>query len=122
MSKKLLTIGGVGQVKGRIKGMGPVVLPIRDELDGQMRAADWLARAPFESISIVLRYSESSSDEVIIERVNKHRELPLAINVSMEQLKATGGNPDKLKAIVKPAINRCLGAVQKEYGLPDLSA
>jgi len=51
MSKKVLTVGGVGQVKGRIKGMGPVVLSIRNDLDEKMKDADWLASAPFESIS-----------------------------------------------------------------------
>ncbi|ERP89603.1 hypothetical protein Q670_04200 [Alcanivorax sp. P2S70] len=121
MSDKLITIGGIGQAKGRVKGMGPVDLAIRDELDGKMRKPNWLASAPFEGVSIILRYAEASRDKVLFEKINKHKELPLAIDISMEDLKSTEGNPDQLKAIVWPAIDRCMCAVQSEYGPTRLS-
>jgi len=121
MAKKLpLLIGGVGLIKGSVKGLGPVLSELSYEFSEILSQRNWLASAPFETISLIVRYGEVSKPDAEIGRVNRHGEIEVTVQASLDELRATRGNLTTLKNLVLPYVVRALNAVGGKYNLDSL--
>lgn len=87
VTKRALLIGGVAAVKGRVLHSGPAMVAVCNEFEPILQANGFLTGAPFDSVSMIFRFGESENWDPEIGRINKrHRELPVSIWFSMEEL------------------------------------
>lgn len=86
--KRHLLIGAVGLVKGRVRDDGKAMVSICDELEPHFVDKKLLDGAPFDVISLILRYGTKETGAKI-GRINKrHAELEVAIELPMEEVRA----------------------------------
>ncbi|MDU9409554.1 Imm39 family immunity protein [Pseudomonas sp. zfem001] len=117
MNDYLLLLGGVGLVKGKVKGFGPALLQASKELSECMRSSSWSTSAPFEKVSLIIKYGADASQKVEIGRINKHKELEASIQIPLEQLK----NSSNLETEIKEISIHVLNLVSTKYGLPKVT-
>lgn len=116
-AKRHLLIGAVGLVRGRVHEDGKAMASICDELEPLFASANPLQGAPFDVVSLILRYGTRHSEEPEIGRINRHHsELEVAVELPMEEVKSLGYQ--ELRARLREATLDALLAVAKRYGLP----
>lgn len=116
-SNTVFVIGGVALKKGRIRNSQKAMVAFTKEINPYLIEAGFLDSAPFKLINAVIRYGDSFSEVVEIGSVDKrHQELPIAIEVALDDL--------KLKSVEE--VKNCYAAmfiggllhVADEFGLP----
>jgi hypothetical protein len=87
--KRCLLVGGVWLTKGRLKLSGRALLAARNELDVELRKNGYLRAAPFEAISVIVRYGSADNLNPEIGEVDqRHSELPVAVTLDARPLSA----------------------------------
>ena len=118
----MLLIGGVGLVKGSVKELSPSLRDVSLELDEKLKTIKWSESAPFETLSLILRYGEEKSEIIEIGRINnKYKEIEVAAQSSIKELREAQ-KESKLKEVVTSYAILAINEVSKKYGLPELSA
>ena len=112
-----LLIGGVGIVRGSVKGLGPALQALSHEISSEIQSQNLFSAAPFRSVSLIVRYGNSSIPTPQIGRINRHHELEVAVQASIEELRSAHGNVTYLKSILEPYILGALSAVCDKYDL-----
>ena len=122
MTESMLLIGGAGQVKGSIKGFGMALKNISIELDGVLKELKWSDSAPFHTLSLIIRYGENDTKEVVIGNINKrYSELEASIQTSIGALR-DAAKEDKLEELVRVYSLVAINAVSEKYGLRKVCA
>ncbi|TWT47209.1 Imm39 family immunity protein [Botrimarina hoheduenensis] len=85
-----LGILGAAMTTARIPGFSlQVMTAVRDDLEAVMIDSGYLNGAPFEWVTISLRYGLKNEDEPHYERINKeYGDLPLAIELDTNELRS----------------------------------
>lgn len=116
--QRILLIGGVALVKGRIQDAGPIMVEICDEWEPILKESAFIEKAPFKTISLVIRFGSQESAEPVISRIDRrNKELPVSYELPMERLRFA--DRAEVKKLFARATKRTLEKVAKEYGLPD---
>jgi hypothetical protein len=115
--KRHLLIGAVGLVKGGVREDGRAMVSICDELEPFFISESPLQGAPFDVVSVILRYGTQSSEAPEIGRINRaHSELEVAVELPMQEIKAL--SYQELRERFKEVTLDALIGVAKRYGLP----
>lgn len=86
-SKRILLIGGVQLLPGRLRNAGPSMAGVCDELEPQLRNHGYIANAPFETVSLIFRFGSQDRFDPVIGAIDKrHHELPVAITFDLKRL------------------------------------
>jgi len=115
MKDRILLLGGVGVVKGRIKGAGRIMVELCDELDPIIKQSEFYKQAPFELLNGIIRFGTKDDDEPEYELL-RNNELAFAVEVDMVNLKNQQKNEIK-----KKFLEIILGALKKiahKYNVP----
>ncbi|EKK01555.1 hypothetical protein RBSH_03116 [Rhodopirellula baltica SH28] len=80
-----LIIGGVATRPGRIRPHpGPVIVAVCDALNPMLTDCGWLDSAPFDTVSLILRFGDSRADTEVKPVNATHAELPIARDLSID--------------------------------------
>ena len=113
-----LVIGAVALVMGRVRNES-VLDGVRDELEKVMIESGWFPSAPFTYISLIIRYGIKNQLQPEFQRVSrKYNDLPISIELDMQDIHAVHRDADKLKALFGQAALEALIAVAERYKLP----
>lgn len=86
--RRSLLVGGVSLVPGRLKFGGKAILMARNEIESKLVEFGYLKKAPFETVSLVIRYGDRENLNPEFNEIDsKNSELPVAVVLNMEQLK-----------------------------------
>ena len=122
MNKRNLLIGGVGVVKGNVPGLGLAMLAICDKLEPDLIERKWLADAPFETVSLIIRYGAESKSDVMFDRIDhKNKELPVAVLSELAELRELSRDPLKLEEKVEIIAREVIAEVCQRYELPNIT-
>ena len=114
---RILLIGGVGLVKGRVKLAGPVMREICDELEPSLQRVKFTENMPFRTISMIVRFGEQTRLTPEFEPLNRrHSDLPVSVELPMEELR--GLKRPQLKERLLEATYQVLEATAEKYDLP----
>ena len=118
--KRHLLIGGVGLVKGKIRNDGIAMVAVCDFLEPLL--AGCLNDAPFDTISLIIRYGAESKDEIEIGRIDQfHAELPVAVQVDIAEFQSIQSDSTELRSAFLAQTIRALHAVAEKYNLRELT-
>lgn len=115
--QRILLIGGVSLVKGRVREAGLVMQEICNELEPLLKEISFVDNAPFKTVSMIIRFGENTNLNPEYEPINKrHSELPVAIELELASLRTASKEVVK-DAFVKATID-VLADVARKYNLP----
>lgn len=115
--RRTLLIGGVGSVKGRVRDAGPVMVEICNELEPMLREECFTRNAPFQTISLILRFGTQRFVTPEYRPIDKsHDELPMSVELAMQALKEM--NRDELRREFMVATLEALIHAGHKFELP----
>ncbi|MCA9250108.1 MAG: immunity protein 39 [Phycisphaerales bacterium] len=116
MKRRRLLIGAVALVRGGVRDDGKAMASICDELEPYFSSESVLENAPFDCISLILRYGVASRGKPEIGRINKqHSELEVAYELSMNDIRRM--DYEALRDHYRAATLETLLAVSERFGL-----
>ncbi len=117
VNERILLIGGVGLVRGRVRDAGPVMVEICNELEPLLRESGYSDSAPFKTVSLILRFgAQSKLDPEYGALDRRHSELPVSVELEMGKLRRMGREDVKREFLL--ATLSVLVDVAQRYGLP----
>ncbi len=115
--QRVLLIGGVSLIKGRVKEAGIAMKEICDELEPLLQGIGFVENAPFNTVSMIIRFGEKTDLTPEYGPISKrHSELPVAVEMELASLRVASKDVVK-SAFVKATIDVLLH-VAKKYDLP----
>jgi len=112
-----LVIGGVALVKVRLKGTGPAMVSICDELEPILIESGFATQAPFQFVNLIIRYGLKDRWVPEYQKINKkYGDLPIAIEVDVSEL--VDAKVETIRAKFRKASLEALIHVGHKYGLP----
>ena len=115
--RRILLIGGVGLVKGRVRDAGPIMVEICNELEPALREACFTRDAPFRTISLILRFGHKRCLVPEYDPVDDvHSELPVVVELEMRALRQM--TRDDLKREFLIATLEALVHAARNFNLP----
>ncbi len=115
--QRILLIGGVSLVKGRVKEAGLVMAEICDELEPLLDEIGFVNAAPFKTVSVIIRFGTKTDLVPDYDRIDKrHCELPVAVEMELPALQILSRELLKTK-FIKATID-VLVDVGNKYKLP----
>jgi hypothetical protein len=112
-----LVIGGVALVKARLKNDGSAMIAVGDEIEKILIDSQFFAQAPFQWISLIIRYGLQDKFDPDYRQISKrYRDLPISIEVDTHSL--IGGDIESIKAVFRRATAVALLHVAHKYNLP----
>lgn len=116
-NQRILLIGGVSLIKGRVKEAGLVMKEICDDLEPLLQEIGFVSSAPFKTVSMIIRFGDKTDLTPDYEPINqRHSELPVAVEIELSSLRLASRDVVR-NAFVKATIDVLLD-VAKKYGLP----
>ena len=116
-NERILLIGGVGLVRGRVRDSGPVMVEICDELEPLLRECGYSKSAPFKTVSLILRFGTQRKLEPEYGPLDRrHSELPVSVELEMGKLRRM--SREEVKRDFMIATLAILVDVAQRYGLP----
>ena len=112
-------MGGVGLVKGRVRGAGKAMVAVCEELEQNLEKSGWFSVAPFSGVSHVLRFGLEPGNAPELGRIERSGYLQTATQVSMDQYRRLAGAPSELRFAMRAEIIATLLAVAAKYKLPN---
>lgn len=87
-NKRELLIGAVSLVKGSVREGGKAMVAVCDALEPEIESSNFLEDAPFDVVSLILRFGSKYDTKAEIGNVNKsYRELEVAFELPMSELR-----------------------------------
>ena len=114
--QRVLLVGGVSLVKGRVRDAGPVMVEICNELEPILREECFTRNASFQTISLILRFGTRRCLSPEYRPINKsHDELPISVELEMQAIKEM--TRDELKREFMVAVLEALIHVGHKFKL-----
>lgn len=113
--KRELLIGGVNLVKGRVKDVGKAMLAICDQFEPEFEETRFLEDAPFDVVSLLLRFGTKWGTPSIGKVNKRYFELEVGIEVPLDELKVM--NYESLESVVRKVTLESLLVVAEQFGL-----
>jgi hypothetical protein len=113
-----LGLGGVSLTKIRSnRQSGPVMVEVGDKLEAIMIETNYLDKAPFKRVGLILYFGLKNDDVPGYQRINKkYSELPVTIELDARELRHA--SRDELKRMFTIATLKTLIHVGEKYDLP----
>jgi len=123
MIEPYFTIGGVGLIRGDIKGFGLIMASCANEATEILKENPFPNDLPFKNINHIIRYGAESLSNVEMRINKKHLELETATQISLKETKQFEKNEEALRKICIGEINRVFSAISKKYKhqLPEIA-
>jgi hypothetical protein len=121
----VFVLGGVDLVKGRHRNTGAVALRIRNELNARLIEQGWPGAAPFEVLSLILRFGEVALPGVDFQKLQTTRGvkmLPVAVQLSMSSIVEAQGAESSIEQVIRPRVLQAINAVAERFGLRGIAA
>ena len=116
--QRILLIGGVSLIKGRVREAGPAMQEICNELEPILKQAGFIDNAPFNTVSLIIRFGEKTDLTPDYEPINKrHSELPIAVEMELSELRLA--SREVVKNAFMQATIEVLIDIAKKYQLPE---
>ncbi|MBR9866615.1 MAG: immunity protein 39 [Oceanospirillales bacterium] len=116
-TKPMILIGGSGLVKGKVKNFGLALRNASMKIDSQLKSIGWSDEAPFQTLSLIIRYSHEDSRRVHLGRINKkYGELEASIETSIEALRIAK-EQEQLEIFVEELAHQVIAQVNQKYSL-----
>ncbi|MAL98310.1 MAG: hypothetical protein CL583_07635 [Alteromonadaceae bacterium] len=115
---KALLIGAVGTVQGRLGWAHQTIKQIFDDYEPVLTSSDWLKEQEFECVHYVMRFGAEKKEKIEIRKINKYKELPVASQLSMDDLHEVFLNKPKLREFLEQEVRRVLFHVKDKFHLP----
>jgi hypothetical protein len=107
----------IHQLRNDIRSMTVVC----DEIDSVLQQSDWFIDSPFEYISLIICYTHKTElmpkFKRIVNKGERCGELPITLELNLEELQAIDRDLDKLTDIFRSAIIPSLFAIADKYHL-----
>ena len=118
-ANRRLLMGGVDLVKTRLKNAGTAMVAVCDELDPILEESDFFLNAPFQSVSLILRYGLINNTDPEYQPIDqRHRELPISVEIDAKLLQSLDrSDPNGLKDVVSLVAAAALLNVSVKFGL-----
>ena len=114
---RILLFGGVYLVPGNLKHAGPLMVEVCDEFEPELMRNDYVKKAPFDTVSLILRFGESDQFDPEIGNVDKrYGELPVTIVFDFARLK--GMERPMLREEFRTAALEVLCDIAANFDLP----
>ena len=117
---KEFLMGATGTVQGRLGWAHETIKQLFDEYEPVITNAKWCESQEYDCIHYVMRFGKDSMDEIEILRVNKYIELPVASQLSMEELHEVFLNKPELRKFIESELRRVLKHLKLKYDLASL--
>ncbi|KZN34360.1 hypothetical protein N480_22415 [Pseudoalteromonas luteoviolacea S2607] len=115
--QRILLIGGVSLIKGRVREAGLAMQEICDDLEPLLNEIGYVDNAPFKTVSMIIRFGEKTDLTPDYDPINKrHSELPVAVEMELASLRVA--SKDVVKSTFVKATIDVLIDVAKKYDLP----
>ena len=115
--QRVLLIGGVSLIKGRVREAGLAMKEICDELEPFLNEIGYVNEAPFKTVSLIVRFGEKTDLKPDYDPINKrYSELPVAVEMELASLRTASKEVVKNTFVI--ATIDVLIDVAKKYGLP----
>ena len=115
--QRILLIGGISLIKGRVREAGMAMKEICDDLEPLLKEIGFVDNAPFDTVSMIIRFGEKTDFTPNYEPINKrYGELPVAIEMELSGLRIA--SKDMVKSAFVKAVIDVLCDVAKKYDLP----
>lgn len=116
INKNMIVFGTVGLKPGRIRNTQPAMIALAKKINPPLISASFLAGAPFDLISVIIREGNCFSETSELGRVDrKHKELPAAFEVPMDELKTA--SQEELMVIFSKYTVQLLDDIAEKYDL-----
>jgi len=115
MNNRILLLGGVGLIQGRIKGAGKIMLELCDLLDPIIQDSEFYKHAPFKLLNGIIRFGTKDDDNPDCEPI-RNEELAFAIEVNMVNLK--NKQKDEIKQKFLEITLNALQKIANIYNIP----
>lgn len=118
--KPYYVIGGVGLVRGRIRGFQPAMIAAARRANEAMHAVDWRGAVPCSNVNHVIRYGAEAKQEVEL-RLNRGRsEIEAATQISLPEAQKLESIPESLRKLCEAEINRVFSELSHRYAFPPI--
>ena len=117
---KAFLMGAAGAVQGRLGWAHQTIKQLFDEYEPIITKSNWLQGQDFDCVHYVMRFGNESLDEIEVLKVNKHKELPVASQLSMEELHSVFLDKPKLRVYLEVELKRVLSYLKAKYNLSSL--
>ena len=117
---KAFLMGATGTVQGRLGWAHETIKQLFDEYEPIITSARWCEEQEYDCIHYVMRFGKESVEEIEVLKVNKHKELPVASQLSMEDLHEVFLNKPKLREFIEFELRRVLKHLKIQYILASL--
>ena len=118
-TKRHILIGAVALVKGKVREDGKVMVSICDEFEQYFISNKLLEGAPFQVVSLIIRYGNQAGEPEIGKINKKYSELEVAVGLPMEEIKKL--KYDDLRERIRNVTLDAMIAVSKKYDLPAIT-
>jgi hypothetical protein len=116
--ERKILIGGVALVLGRLKKDGSAMVEVCNELDPLLTSINFAEKAPFEYVSLIIRYGVKNDTKPKYQGIaKKYGELRVAIELDMDKLKSADKD-ETIKTVFEVATLDALIHVGEKYQLP----
>jgi hypothetical protein len=116
IEKRHILIGAVGLLKGNVREDSKVMTNICDEFEPFFLSDNLLESAPFDTISLIIRYGYRKKDPEIGKINKRYCELEVAVEVPMEKVRKL--KYDDLYKYFREVTLDALITVAKKFNLP----
>jgi len=114
-------MGAVGTAQGRLGWAHQTIKQIFDEYEPLITASGWASSQQFDCIHYIIRFGPERLEKIEIRKPNKYGELPVASQLSMEELHEVFLNKPKLREFIEAEVKRVLIYLKDKYSLPPIS-
>lgn len=113
-------IGGVGLVRGRIRGFQPAMIAAARRANEAMHTVDWRGTVPCPNVNHVIRYGAEAKKEVELKLNRTRKEIEVATQISLPVAQKLESDPEALRMLCEAEIDRVFVELSTRYGFPSL--
>ena len=104
-------------MKGRLRTSGQAILAARDEIEGELDRHGYLSEAPFQTVSLILRYGDRDDLNPDFGSIDKRNsELPVTVQLDLARLQKL--SPEQLILELRTVMIDVLCDVAANFDLP----
>lgn len=111
-----LVLGGVGLVRGSVRGVNPAMVAVAKTLGPHIIAAGWRPKVPFAYVHLMLKFGEAKAGTEIRRVSARYKDLPVARELSMKDCQQAAKEGRLLELFLRETL-KALEDVAKHYEL-----
>ena len=118
--KPYYVIGGVGLVRGRIRGFQPAMIAAARRANEAMHSVEWSGTVPCSNVNHIIRYGAEAKESVELKLNRARKEIEVVTQISLPAAQKLESNPEALRRLCEAEVNRVLFELSTRYGFPSL--